>query len=121
MKTFVVCIASAMLAFAPTAVAHADPDPYIPDPHHDYCQGSGPSSLTLGYCDGLPYQDGSYWHYVLPWVTITEPRPGMVGPGIQCVAKRTGLLLQLAPPGGCGNTPTPTIKPPNPLGGLPST
>lgn len=63
--------AGAMIFAASPGMAHAGPDPHIPDPAHDYCPGSGiGAKLFWGYCDGEPYEDGSYWHV---WgVTITH-------------------------------------------------
>jgi hypothetical protein len=47
------------------AVAHADPDPHIPNMAAGYCPGGGVGSqVYLAYCDGVPYSDGSYWHAI---------------------------------------------------------
>jgi len=75
--------------------AHADPDPHIPDPGHDYCPGGGiGAKFFSGYCDGAPYPDGSYWHVVGlgPWDLSTT-----------CVVVN-GQVPQPAPPGGCGGS-----------------
>jgi hypothetical protein len=50
---------AAGLTFAP--VAHAGPDPHMPDPFNGYCPGGGGGNAFEGYCDGLHYPDGSYW------------------------------------------------------------
>jgi hypothetical protein len=52
----VVTIAAA-LTFAP--VAHAGPDPHMPDPLNGYCPGGGAGNVFEGYCDGAHYPDGS--------------------------------------------------------------
>jgi len=47
------------------AMAHADPDPHMPNMQAGYCPGGGiGSQISLAYCDGVPYPDGSYWHAI---------------------------------------------------------
>lgn len=101
-----------LLAAAATAVmllvapaAHADPDPHIPNPQTGYCPGGGKGGY-LGYCDGIKYPDGSYWHYIQHEVVGEPPSPFQIGepeviPTMRCVVKN-GAVLAPAPPGGCG-------------------
>lgn len=98
-------LASVWVAVLATAfaggVAGADPDPHVPDPQTDYCPGGGGGSLIyLGYCDGVPYSDGSYWHYVQYGVPVVGHPSGLFGPGMQCVVGG-GPIPQPAPSGGC--------------------
>ena len=51
-------IATAVLA-APAG--HADPDPHKPDLGANFCPG-GATPPPDATCDGVPYDDGSYWH-----------------------------------------------------------
>lgn len=87
--------AALMLAAAP---ASADPDPHIPNISAGYCAGAKVSERNsatgLGYCDGSPYPDGSYWHVV---------QTGVAGPPVmQCVVNHEGgPVPKPAPPGGC--------------------
>ena len=56
--------AAAMLA-AP--VGHADPDPHKPDLGAHYCPGGGTVDMMSPVepsCDGVPYDDGSYWRAI---------------------------------------------------------
>jgi hypothetical protein len=99
-------IATAMLA-AP--LAQADPDPHKPDVGANYCPGGAgvggqPGQPVEPYCDGVPFDDGSYWHAVtrsgtnvtMVMCVVPPPQPGLFG----------GLVPQItgpvpAPPGGC--------------------
>jgi hypothetical protein len=98
-------IATAMLA-APGG--HADPDPHKPDFGANYCPG-GATAPPDATCDGVPYDDGSYWHatqrgtssnysYVVVQCVKPPPPPGPFA----------GLMPPLPPgpipagAGGCG-------------------
>lgn len=96
---FAVAIAIlATVAAAPTT-AHADPDRHIPDLSAGYCpggkQGRYHSPTGHGYCDGMHYPDGSYWHMI----QLNYAGP----PSMQCVINPDGgYAPRPAPPGGCG-------------------
>lgn len=89
------------LGFA--APAHADePDPHMPNMAAGYCPGGGQGvPVYLGYCDGVPYEDGSYWHTIQYGVPMIGHPNGLLSPGMQCVIGG-GPVPQPAPPGGCG-------------------
>ncbi len=80
---------AAAIAFAPLAHADPTPDPHIPNPLTGYCPGGGMGNLFEGYCDGVKYPDGSYWHriqyggYNLPWFNQTGGAPTQLG--LSCV------------------------------------
>jgi hypothetical protein len=100
--------AAAMLA-AP--VGHADPDPHKPDLGAHYCPGGGTVDMMSPVepsCDGVPYEDGSYWR------AINRGAPGTAAlVVVQCVKPPpppgpfAGLMPQQptapvpAPPGSC--------------------
>lgn len=98
-------IAGALAAAAlSVGVAYADPDPHIPNPQIGYCPGGGHSGY-LGYCDGIKYPDGSYWHYI-QYEVVGDPAShdepeGLSIPEMRCVVEN-GLVPDPAPPGGCG-------------------
>jgi hypothetical protein len=94
---------STMLAVAPSA-AHADPDPHVPNMQAGYCAGGGMGSqISLAYCDGVPYPDGSYWHTIQYGAPMIGHPYGLLSPGMQCVVHPDGgPVPQPAPPGGCG-------------------
>jgi hypothetical protein len=87
-------IAVTMLA-AP--LGHADPDPHKPDAGANYCPGGGTvdASSPEPSCDGVPYEDGSYWRAI--------KRGGPSGPGsfvvVQCVKPppSPGIFAGLVP------------------------
>jgi hypothetical protein len=97
-KTFVTAAGLAAALMLTGVPASADPDPHIPNPAAGYCAGAKVSERNsatgLGYCDGSPYPDGSYWHIV---------QTGVAGPpAMQCVVKNdSGATPLRAPPGGC--------------------
>jgi hypothetical protein len=88
------------------AVASADnpPDPHIPNMQTGYCPGGGMGSqISLAYCDGVPYPDGSYWHIIQYGAPMIGHPYGLLSPGMQCVINPdNGPVPQPAPPGGCG-------------------
>jgi hypothetical protein len=86
-----------------SGVARADdPDPHIPNMSAGYCPGGGAGSpIWLGYCDGVPYPDGSYWHTIQYGVPVIGRPYGLLSPGLQCVIGG-GPMPAPAPPGGCG-------------------
>lgn len=97
-------IAAAMLA-APAG--HADPDPHKPDLGANFCPG-GATPPPDASCDGVPYDDGSYWHamqrgtasnysFVVVQCVVPPPAPGPFG-GL--VPQVTGPVP--APASGCG-------------------
>jgi hypothetical protein len=83
-----------------SATAHADPTPPPPwlDPHYpDFARGScpgGAGGFFIGWCDGQPYPDGSYWHQQ----TWSSQYGGTGGGKPQCM----GPDHNPAPPGACG-------------------
>lgn len=89
-------VSAAVFSAAP---AYADPshDPYHPNYDGNWCPGGGTGAAgARGYCDGVDYPDGSFWHAA-----------GFTGPEhfeetVRCKL-HSGLILQDAPPGGCGN------------------
>jgi hypothetical protein len=92
---------AACLALA--APAHADPDPHMPDPSNNYCPGGGAGSMIyMGYCDGVPYPDGSYWHHIQYGIPMVGHPAGLLSPGMQCVVNNGSPIPPPAPPGGCG-------------------
>ena len=99
--TLVAVTAATCLAFA--AQAHADPDPHMPDPRNDYCPGGGAGSMIYaGWCDGVPYPDGTYWHYIQYGIPMIGHPAGLLSPGMQCVVGNGSPVPAPAPPGGCG-------------------
>jgi hypothetical protein len=44
------------------AVAHADPDPHMPNGKALWCQGGLGNDAMIPYCDGEHFPDGSFWH-----------------------------------------------------------
>jgi hypothetical protein len=107
-QTFVFAAALAASAMPGLgAVAHADPDPHMPDPLNGYCPGGGAGNVFEGYCDGVKYPDGSYWHKLsygatsFPWLMPGQTKPTQLG--LSCVVDPDGgPIPQPAPPGGCG-------------------
>ena len=101
-----IATAIALLSFA--ALAHASPDPHMPDPFNGNCPGGGGGNAFEGYCDGLHYPDGSYWHKINYGAATAFPFfvPGQTQPtqlGLSCVIDPDGgPIPQPAPPGGCG-------------------
>lgn len=106
LRSLFVAIAAA-IAFAPLAHADPAPDPHMPNPLTGYCPGGGLGNLFEGYCDGVKYPDGSYWHRIqygdatLPWFNQTGGQPTQLG--LSCVVDPDNSPIpQPAPPGGCG-------------------
>lgn len=94
----VVVAIMAVAAVAPRT-AQADPDRHVPDLSAGYCpggkQGRYHSPTGYGYCDGMHFPDGSYWHMV------QLDSPGQ--PTKQCVINPDGSFMpRPAPLGGCG-------------------
>ena len=105
-------VASTAIVLA--APAHADTDPHLPNPFNGSCAGGGAGNAWEGYCDGLHYPDGSYWHKInygaytaFPWFGLG----GQTAPtqlGLSCVIDPdNGPMPQPAPPGGCGGAVKP--------------
>ena len=81
-----------------------DPDPHIPNIQANYCPGGGTAAVFfMTFCDGVPYADGSYWHFVRtasPSYGDTYSSP--TTSRMRCVVNPDGgPLPQPAPPGGC--------------------
>lgn len=102
MVTRLLCAVGLAILVAGGAVpapAAAEPDQHIPDLSAGYCPGGKMGRMGSptghGYCDGMPYPDGSFWHMI---------QNNYAGPQtMQCVINPSGgAVPQPAPPGGCG-------------------
>nr|WP_246541046.1 hypothetical protein [Mycobacterium spongiae] len=70
----------------------------MPNSSQGWCPGGGNGGFTgLGYCDGIRYPDGSYWHQVRFEVPFAGSQLTLT-----CVVDNGSILPPLAPPGGCG-------------------
>ncbi|WP_343572103.1 hypothetical protein [Mycobacterium sp.] len=103
--TKVVITALIVTAITVAPAGHADPDPHKPDVGANFCPG-GATPPPEATCDGVPYDDGAYWHAIQhgvapSFVVVVQcvkppPPPGPFG----------GLVPQVsgpipAPPGSC--------------------
>lgn len=105
-------VAAATVLFAAPAVAAPEPDPHMPNMQAGYCPGGGMGSqISLAYCDGVPYPDGTYWHAIQYGAPMIGRPYGLLSPGLQCVVGG-GPIPQPAPPGGCGGAVPPPPPPP---------
>ncbi len=97
---------AAAVALAGTAQADSsNPDPHIPNMAAGYCPGGGIGSpIYLGYCDGVPYPDGSWWHQIQYGIPLINHPNGLLSPGMQCVINDGGPIPAPAPTGGCGGS-----------------
>ena len=103
MKVWFAVATTFVAAFTLAAPALADPDPHQPNPQANYCPGGGAGSMIYaGYCDGVPYPDGSYWHYIQYGIPLVGHPAGLLSPGMQCVVNNGSPVPPPAPPGGCG-------------------
>jgi hypothetical protein len=64
MRALLAAVAAVLVSFG---VAHADPAPpwaddHFPDFTRGHCAGGHQMFGALGWCNGTPYADGSYWH-----------------------------------------------------------
>jgi hypothetical protein len=110
LTTVAALVGAATLLAAPAAHADPPPDPHMPNMQAGYCPGGGMGSqISLAYCDGVPYPDGSYWHAIQYGAPMIGHPYGLLSPGLQCVVGG-GAVPQPAPPGGCGGAvpPPPT-------------
>jgi len=58
----------------------------MPNPQANYCPGGGAGSMIYaGWCDGVPYQDGTFWHYIQYGLPLVGHPAGLLSPGMQCV------------------------------------
>jgi hypothetical protein len=59
-----------------TTFVHTDtpPDPHIPNPMIGWYPGGAGGIFGYGFCDGVPYPDGSYWHIIRGNVPFAGPR-----------------------------------------------
>jgi len=106
------CLTAAAVFIAPPAYADPAPDPHMPNMQVGYCPGGGMGSqISLAYCDGVPYPDGSYWHAIQYGAPMIGHPYGLLSPGLQCVVGG-GAVPQPAPPGGCGGAVPPPPPPP---------
>lgn len=95
MKYGIAALAMASVLLAPAANA----DDHMPNMAAGDCPGGGAGSqIWLGYCDGVPYADGTYWHTIQYGVPVIGHPNGMFSPGMTCKAPGGGD----APAGGCG-------------------
>jgi hypothetical protein len=111
-RHFLAALSVAAAAVLSAAPAFADPaaDPHMPNMQTGYCPGGGMGSqISLAYCDGVPYSDGSYWHTIQYGAPMIGHPYGLLSPGLQCVVGG-GAVPQPAPPGACGGA----VPPPPP-------
>jgi hypothetical protein len=112
-RNLLLALGVTMVAMSSAAPAVAEPaaDPRIPDMQAGYCPGGGMGSpISVAYCDGVPYPDGSYWHIIQYGAPMIGRPYGLLSPGRQCVVGG-GPIPQPAPPGGCGGA-VPAAPPP---------
>ena len=80
----------------------------MPNPQANYCPGGGAGSMIYaGWCDGVPYQDGTFWHYIQYGLPLVGHPAGLLSPGMQCVVNNGAPVPAPAPPGGCGGAVPP--------------
>lgn len=63
-------------------------DPHYPNPYIGFCPGGGAGGV--GYCDGIRYPDGTYWHFV-----------SFIWSRYECV-RDNGTAIPEPAPAGCG-------------------
>jgi hypothetical protein len=106
-----VSVVAATVISAGSAYADPAPDPHMPNMQAGYCPGGGMGSqISLAYCDGVPYPDGTFWHAIQYGAPMIGHPFGLLSPGLQCVIGG-GPIPQPAPPGGCGGA-VPAAPPP---------
>jgi hypothetical protein len=105
-------VAAVAVVCAASAYAEPAPDPHMPNMQAGYCPGGGMGSqISLAYCDGVPYPDGSFWHTIQYGAPMIGHPYGLLSPGLQCVVSG-GAIPQPAPPGGCAGAVPPGPPPP---------
>ena len=92
-------LAAITAAVLSCGVAYADPPPpwaddHYPDINHGQCAGGHGGAFGFGWCDGIHYPDGSYWHQVTG--------AGMDNLKPHCVIDTGDMQPPPAPKGGCG-------------------
>jgi hypothetical protein len=96
-------VAAIGLLLGSAGVSGADPapppgqDPHMPNSMMGYCPGGGYGGMGTGWCDGVKYPDGSYWHQV----RIPAPFVGSTLT-LDCVIDDGSAIPPQAPPTGCG-------------------
>lgn len=92
----VLTAAAAVPVLAGPVTSAADPfDPHVPNIGTGWCPGGGAVTFRLGsFCDGIPYPDGTRWHYDLA--------PNFMK--LWCVTGDNRIFPAIAPPGGCGGS-----------------
>ena len=88
--------AAAMLTLGGAAYSAADTfDPQVPNVGAGWCPGGGAVSFSFGsFCDGVPYPDGTRWHYDLA--------PNFMK--LWCVIGESKIFPAKAASGGCGGS-----------------
>lgn len=91
-----------VVALLTASVAHADPDPHMPNMAAGYCPGGGGGfTVYAGWCDGTPYPDGTHWHAVAYGLPMIGHPQGALAPAAPVCVIGDGPMPPLAPAGGC--------------------
>ena len=96
-KALIGGIAAIAIALTAAPVANAAPDPHIPEPGMGWCRGGGDGGGGIGFCDGVPYGDGSKWHVARGFI----PFKGYTWK-LSCVVDDGTIFPPEAMPGQCG-------------------
>jgi hypothetical protein len=88
----ITALLGAFVAIILAAPAQANPlDPHVPDITRNNCPG-GRGGFGIVYCDGEHYPDGSFWHQIMGYNSISGD--------LQCV-RDDGSMLPPKDPTGC--------------------